>query len=454
MNVVITANSPGEVASWLRPVVEAFGRLAPEARIRVCLTPCTFATGAEEQVVRSIPGVTSVYRPSQTVAWALWGRRPADMAGEGSGPGVVLFLGGDPFYAVLLGRRTRWPAAAYTEGRAPWKGAFRRYFVAHEPARQRVLQQGVAPERVTVTGDLMLDGLTLRWAPGKGRARLGLGEGPGPVIGLFPGSRRHELHAALPFFLRTAAQIAAWRPGARFAVAVSPFVTPQLLAAALGAGGLFSPPADKLTGALFGEGGADGYPWSPEHRSAWVEWVAGTEGEGPAAGARAVRVLLVRGAAFDVAAASDAVLTIPGSNTAELAGLGVPMVVVLSLDHLQDVPLEGLPGLLSGVPWLGSALRRRALERLDRRMPFLAWPNRRAGRMLVPELRKSGLTPKEVAQAVLDLVDDGERREALSRALRDVMGERGAAERIARECLELALAAPGKGSSARARSRG
>lgn len=453
MNVVITANSPGEVASWLRPLVEALARLAPEARIRVCLTPCTFATGAEEQVVRSIPGVTSVYRPSQTVAWALWGRRPADMAGESNSPGVVLFLGGDPFYAVLLGRRTRWPVAAYTEGRASWQGAIRRYFVPHEPARRRVLQQGVPPERVTVTGDLMLDGLTLRWPPEEGRELLGLGEGAGPVIGLFPGSRRHELHAALPFFLRTAARIGAWRPGARFAVAVSPFVTPQLLVAALGAGGLFSPPADKLTAALFGEGGADGYPWSPEHRSAWVEWVAGSGGEGSAAGAPAVRVLLVRGAAFDVAAASDVVLTIPGSNTAELAGLGVPMVVVLSLDHLQDVPLEGLPGLLSGVPWLGPAMRRRALERLDRKMPFLAWPNRRAGRMLVPELRKSGLTPKEVARAALDLVDDGERREELSRALRNVMGERGAAGRIAQACLDLA-AASNKGLPARARARG
>src|SRR5690625_365173 len=116
MNVILTANSPGEVASWLRPAVAAFRELVPAARIRVCLAPCTFATGAEEAVVRSLPGVSAVYTPRETVAWALWGKRPADVdPGE---RGVVLYLGGDQFYAAALGRRTGWPAAVYTEGRA------------------------------------------------------------------------------------------------------------------------------------------------------------------------------------------------------------------------------------------------------------------------------------------------------------------------------------------------
>lgn len=437
MNVVLTANSPGEVASWLRPMIAAFRDLAPEAALRVCLTPCNFATGAEEAVVRSLPGVTSVYTPRQTVAWAMLGKRPPDV--DRGGPGVVLYLGGDQFYAAALARRTGWPAAAYTEGRAAHQRRFQRFFVPDETARRRALAAGAAPERVHVVGDLMLDGLTLRWPLGEGRARLGLGNAAS-IVGLFPGSRRHELVNALPGFLEVAACLAARRSGIRFVAALSPFVTPDVLVEALTTGGLFTPPPDKLIEQLFGDEGAGaGYPWSPSHRSASVEWVAAGGGEG--APARGVEVLFVRGAPFDVAAMSDVVLTIPGSNTAELAGLGVPTVVVLALDRLQAMPLEGLPGLIGGIPVLGPAIRRKAIAHLDRKTPFLAWPNRRAGRMVTPEIRRPTLEAREVADAVAELLDDEERRRAIGAALKDVMGPRGAARAIAAGCLELAAAA-------------
>lgn len=418
-------------------MIAAFREAAPAAALRVCLTPCNFATGAEEAVVRSIPGVTSVYTPRETVAWALLGKRPRDM--EQGGPGVVLYLGGDQFYAAALGRRTGWPAFAYTEGRAAHQGRFRRFFVPDEKARQRALASGAAPDRVHVVGDLMLDGLTPRWPAGEARARLGLEEAAS-VVGLFPGSRRHEVVNAFPGFLQVAAALQSRRRGVRFAAALSPFVTPDVLVEALGTGGLFTPPPDKLVEQLFGDGGpGDGYPWSPEHRTARVEWVSVAAAEGTAA--RGVEVLLVRGAPFDVAAMSDVVMTIPGSNTAELAGLGVPMVVVLALDRLQEMPLEGLPGLIGGIPVLGPALRRKAIAHLDRKTPFLAWPNRRAGRMVTPEIRRPTLEPQAVADEVAALLDDEERRRGIAETLQQLMGPPGAARAIAAACLELAAAA-------------
>src|SRR5690606_1826713 len=124
---------------------------------------------------------------------------------------------------------------------------------------------------------LMLDGLTPRWPRDEGRAQLGLRNGNGPVVGFFPGSRRHEVRHAFPSFLQTAAHIASELPDARFAFALSPFVTPEVLLEALGDTGLYSPAGEKLVDALFegARGAGAGYPWSPEHRAVWLEYIPG-----------------------------------------------------------------------------------------------------------------------------------------------------------------------------------
>src|SRR5690606_25964427 len=119
------------------------------------------------------------------------------------------------------------------------------------------------------------------------------------------------------------------------------------------------------------------------------------------------------------------------------------MVVAIPLERLQDIPLEGLPGLVAGVPVAGPAIKRRAIQRLIRKTPFASWPNRKAGRMVVPELAKEGLTPAEVAEAAIQWIRDGEGRRRMSEELRRIMGAPGAARKIAAACLALA----GKGPS-------
>lgn len=435
MNVVMTANSPGEVSSWLRPMVAAFRQARPEARIHVCLVPCNFASGSEADVARTIPGVSHVHSPAQTLAWALGGRWPRAVAKE---PGLVLFLGGDQVYGALLGRRTGWPAFAYTEGRAAWRGRYLRFFVPHAQARQKALSQGAQKDQVVEVGDLMLDGLLRRWPLEEVRERLEL-DSRRPVVGLFPGSRRFELVGAFPLMLQTASLLAGRRAGLQFVAALSPFVTREQLAEALAREGLFTPPPERLAAALFPEGEEEGagFPWSAQHRAVWVEWVP-SRPAGEGGDLRSVRLLIVRGAPYDVAQASDLVLTLPGSNTAELAGLGVPMVVLVPGQLMDELPLEGLAGLITGIPWLGPALKRRIILSRAPKVPFTAWPNRRAGRAVVPEVRKLLVTADDVAQQVLALLDDDARRTRMSQELREIMGQPGAARRIAQICLELA----------------
>ncbi|MBI2252403.1 MAG: lipid-A-disaccharide synthase, partial [Armatimonadetes bacterium] len=61
MQVLITANSPGELAGWAKPVIFALKKNNPELKIRIILLPCTFASGHEYTAAKEIKGVEEVY---------------------------------------------------------------------------------------------------------------------------------------------------------------------------------------------------------------------------------------------------------------------------------------------------------------------------------------------------------------------------------------------------------
>lgn len=60
-DLIILTNGPGEVTTWLRPVVQAvrahWGSLP---RISVVLAPCSHSTGQEAAIARSYPEVDRV----------------------------------------------------------------------------------------------------------------------------------------------------------------------------------------------------------------------------------------------------------------------------------------------------------------------------------------------------------------------------------------------------------
>jgi len=101
----------------------------------------------------------------------------------------------------------------------------------------------------------------------------------------------------------------------------------------------------------------------------------------------------------------DLALTYPGSNNDELAILGVPMLVVLPLEHKSEIRTPGLSEWLGRIPGLANLVKAVVIGRYLRRHRLLAWPNRHAGRMVVPEL-VGRLTPAEVARRAVQMLDD------------------------------------------------
>lgn len=435
--VLVTVNSPGEVATWLEPLTRELLPHLGEGRLTVMIPPCTFASGAEARVVRSFLGDdprVRVYEPGQVLAWLVLGRRPPGY--RPAGQGVVLFLGGDMVYAAWIARRLGYRALAYTEGRVRWTGTFERFLLPDDRALERAHRrlgpraEELAP-RLEVVGDLMVDAAQSRIPPDQVRKRLGLVSGE-QVLVLLPGSRATEVRLVLPLYLDGLAALAR-APGARAGrplravVALSPFADgEEALGVARrhleGAGGWREAGAPGAASA-----GWSGLGLPGSRRVVLAERVET---------GRPLRVELVQGASRELMAVADLALTLPGSSTAEMAAFGLPMVVVLPLQWPEEIPLEGLPGLVGGIPAIGPALKRRAVRRLERSIGFVALPNRWTGRAVVPELRGE-VSPEAIGRELAAWLDDDPRRAALRRELEGLRGEAGAARRVSDRVLTL-----------------
>ena len=163
-----------------------------------------------------------------------------------------------------------------------------------EPAMYR--RAGVP---VTFVGHPIVDALTD--APSRGDARKHLElDGEAPVIGLLPGSRRHEVEHVMPLMRRAAEAIVAHHPGARFVVAQAPTVDRATLEAS----------------------GAAGAPFT-----------------------------IVPSSTYAVMRAADLLLVTSGTATLEAALLGTPMVVCYRLSRLTELLFRPLVR----VPWISLA---------------------------------------------------------------------------------------------------
>jgi lipid-A-disaccharide synthase len=395
--VVVTLNGPGEVAAWLYPVLDALQARAPGVDVCAALLPCVFASGAEPAVLETMDGVTSVTRPRETLRWIWRGAHPG--AFDPTRPGCVLHLGGELVLSALLARRLGYPMVAYAEDPVRYAGLVDRLCLSDGTVMPR---WGSQQAKARVVGNLMVDAARLR-VPSRAHAN-----GGPRTIALFPGSRPYQVRNMLPFLVKVAAGVAASGMPTRWIVAKSDFVADDALAAFAMMDG---------TGERFMEGDASRLT-SRNGASPRLRTDAGFEIDVMAPG--------------DAMRVADLAVTIPGTNTAELAALGIPMLLLLPTYGLHTVPLPGLAGHVGGVPLVGPLVRRLVAESYLRTRRYWSHPNRRAGAAVVPEMIGK-LTADEVGTAIGRLL--AAPLEPMSARLRAVMGPPGSAVRLVDEVL-------------------
>ena len=414
--VVLVSNGPGELSTWVRPLAEQLQRQLPLRpgspdsawSLQLVLVPCPNATGVEHRVA---------------AGWGLFERiTPADrfwrllLRPQRYGPwprqGLVVFLGGDQFWTVLLSARLGYRHLTYAEWVARWP-QWNDRIAAMGPAAADQLPRRWR-SRCTVVGDLMAD----LSASAQSTSPLPQGE----WVALLPGSKRAKLQVGVPFLLETADRLAALRPGCRFLLPVAPTTSAAEL---LAYGGASNPLARHYASGqptLETRFSADPPPRASESHSPAQVLVtpAGTRIE-----------LLTEHPVHGPLSQCRLALTTVGANTAELGALAVPMIVLVPTQHLQVMQAwDGALGLVARLPllrWLlGLALTAWRL----RRRGFLAWPNIAAGRAVVPE-RVGAVTPAQIAAEAADWLAAPERLAGVRDDLRSLRGRPGAVTALA-----------------------
>ena len=387
----MVCNGPGELTTWVRPLAERLHQRALQSTsLQLVLVPCPNATGTEADVARRMNLFDRVL-PASRFWWLLL--RP-QRHGPWPAAGVVVFLGGDQFWTVLLSARLSYRHLTYAEWVARWP-RWNDRIAAMGPAAADRLAKRWQP-RCQVVGDLMAD----LSSSARSSAPLPSGE----WVALLPGSKRAKLQVGMPFLLRCAEVLQTLRPQTQFLLALAPTTSVAELQAFAGP----SNPLQRFYGTQEPELiEQDGQRWLVSSGGARILLVE----EHPAHGPLSQCALA---------------LTTVGANTAELGALGVPMLVLLPTQHLHVMQAwDGWFGLVARLPllrWLvGVALTAWRL----RNRGFLAWPNISAGRAVVPE-RVGAITPEQIASEARDWLAEPQRLRGMQDDLRSLRGQPGA----------------------------
>ena len=155
MDVLILSNGPGELVTWVRPAVMELRKQLPQARLSLVLSPCAHASGQESQIAQDYLRVDRIQDADYFLTFLLSGQTEARW--EWAPRGVVLFLGGDQFFAFWIARRLGFRTVVYAEHQTRWRGFIDAFGVRTEAIRQRTGKRWSS--KTTVVGDLMLDGV-------------------------------------------------------------------------------------------------------------------------------------------------------------------------------------------------------------------------------------------------------------------------------------------------------
>ncbi|MDZ7805140.1 MAG: lipid-A-disaccharide synthase [Thiohalophilus sp.] len=168
-----------------------------------------------------------------------------------------------------------------------------------------------------------------------------------PVVGLFPGSRRSEIKRLLPIIIDTARLLQQHRPQLQFVLPIASTLNPALIRENM-----------------------------PEHE---------------------LDIHYIEHRPYDAMQVSDAIVTVSGTVTLEIALIGTPMVVI------------------NRVAWLTYHIVKRMLK-----IDHLALCNIVAQRRIVAELIQNDATPQTIAAELERLLDDGDYRKEIKQGLEEV----------------------------------
>jgi lipid-A-disaccharide synthase len=412
IDVLILSNGPGEVTTWVRPVVrelrQQWGSDRALLRISVVLSPCTNAMGTEAEVVRGFEGCDHVQAAEHFWPFLLWGK--THEAWDWRPKGIVIFLGGDQVFPVVIGKRLGYKIVIYAEWEPRWPRWVDQFAVMNDTVRQKLPPQH--RHKGQIVGDLMRD---------VDQPALVGDTDPQEWIGILPGSKPLKLTQGVPTAIALTDRLKTLRPHSRTAIPVAP--TLDLTTLARYADPQFNPILTR-----FGSNVAATLITPPD-APPYLKTAQGNRIE-----------LWTDHPAHDRLRQCQVCITTIGANTAELAALNVPMGVIIPTQQIDAMRAwDGLPGLIAKLPGIGVAFitafnsvmywQYQRREQQGKKILF-AWPNLWAGREIVPELVGPQADPEPLSEYVVALLNDPQRLSQMRAELQAVRGQSGAAQAL------------------------
>ena len=144
-DILILSNGPGEITTWVRPVVKALrnklGQDRDKVRISIVLSPWSNASG-------------------------------------------------DQFFPIVIGKRLNYRTVVYAEWEARWHSLINRFGVMKSEVIKDVKPKYI--DKFTVVGDLMAEASSIEGEEGEE------GEEGVELIGILPGSKAAKLSQGVP----------------------------------------------------------------------------------------------------------------------------------------------------------------------------------------------------------------------------------------------------------------
>ena len=314
---------------------------------------------------------------------------------------MVVFLGGDQFYTLVISKRLKYSSLIYAEWDARWYRYIDRFAVMNQRAIDRV--PPAYQPKFTLVGDLMAD-VALE-------VKQPQADSDTPTIGLLVGSKPAKLSQGVPLCMAIAQKIQQQQSQVKFVIPLAPTINLETL----------NSYANQQTNSLIAKlGNVSGRITTSPAGTSHLLTSGGTEID-----------LITDFPAYQTLSNCQLCLTTVGANTAELTALQVPMIVLLPTQQLDAMKSwDGLPGILANLPGLGTIFAKLINWLVLKQGRLFAWPNIWAGSEIVPEL-VGELKPDTVAIEVLDYLQHPEKLRSMSDLLGAVRGETGAAQRIA-----------------------
>ncbi len=406
-DILILANGPGEITTWVHPVVKALREELKEkneqVRISVILSPCPHSMGTEKEILTSFKEIDRVQNADHFFDFLLWGKTQENW--DWYEEGVVIFLGGDQIFPLIIGKKLGYKTVIYGEWEARWY-QWLDYFGVTKPDIINKIPEKYH-HKFTVVGDLMADITINNNQENKEDQEV-------EIIGILPGSKPAKLAQGVPLMLSIAEKIKNYRPQTRFILPVAPTLNIEELA-----------------------------KWADPHYNKIIE-------KFDQISAKLVKInnnyyletthnlrveLITKFPPYHELIKSKICLTTVGANTAQLGSLGIPMIVLLPTQQLDAMrSWDGLPGLLANLPLIGTIFAKIinwfVLQYVIKNKKLYAWPNIYAHQEIVPEL-VGNLQADPIAKQVLDYLENPQKLTEIRQNLLKIRGESGAGQKFA-----------------------